>query len=101
MNRRQRLRRATVPLPLLTPQAPGQLSAFGEPVPGPGGTMYAAPRVCECCGYAAVVGYLCRPCRESRDGPCLPDRPRCGEPSFHNPEGADDTNSWSLGADRR
>ncbi len=40
MTAKQRLAAATSPLPLLTPQAPGQLSLTGEPVPGEGGTMY-------------------------------------------------------------
>lgn len=38
---RPSIRRVGIPLPLLTPQAPGQLSILGEPVPGEGGTMYA------------------------------------------------------------
>jgi len=97
MTRRQRLRLAAVPLPLLVPQAPGQLSLSGDPVPGEGGTTYAG-RVCECCGYAAAGGdFVCGACRLNA---CRPFRPQCGEPDFRNPEGADETNSWSLGADR-
>lgn len=96
MRARQRLRLATVPLPLITPQAPGQLSLTGQPVPGEGGTTYSVPRVCECCGYAAVDpdDFVCGACRLNA---CRPLRPQCGEPDFRNPEGADDTNNFALG----